>query len=371
MSSYSNPDYSELNYHVGTAARCEIGLLETIHLGVQASKENTKAEILTAILLLHICRNPTADLAKLRIDLEKGLPQLTCELQGNDALGSGISTASKDYRKTVQDTVQLYCYCQTPWVDRSTSAALHGKSQRDFNMYNCSVCNNWFHKYCLITCGITIPKRNADFICNGCSVPESLPWSHDEFTNTCTSDNFLSILLLHCKQYKSFLDTFGDSEVENSLKAAITLMDQGKLCEGKTLFLHMAQRYLNLSRTNMKYDCFGGENNKCLCLFTHVWKLVIKAKCTSRFCPSHTKEVTKHPSTFSFAPTLDNLDELFPTVGSMVGYCGAEFHFQPQKGAPYAITDRLDITGKKKKIFNNAVESHRSSHHLSSVKLLG
>jgi len=35
----------------------------------------------------------------------------------------------------------------------------------------------------------------------------------------------------------------------------------------------------------------------------------------------------------------------------MVGYCGAEFHFQPQKGAPNAITDRLDIAGKKKRKF--------------------
>jgi len=35
-------------------------------------KENAKAEILAAILLVHICRHPDADLGKVRIDLVKG-----------------------------------------------------------------------------------------------------------------------------------------------------------------------------------------------------------------------------------------------------------------------------------------------------------
>ena len=140
--------------------------------------------------------------------------------------------AKKDYSKTVQDTVQLYCYCKSPWVDGSTSAAIYGNSQRDFNMYNCSTCDDWFHKYCLTACGIVIPKRNADFVCNAYSKPELLQWKHDEFTNTCTSDNFLTLLLLHYKQYRSILDTFGDSDAEDSLKAAIVLMHEGKLQEG-------------------------------------------------------------------------------------------------------------------------------------------
>jgi len=326
-------------------------MLQTIHTGVQTSTENAKAEIITAILLLYICKHPDADLAKLRIDIVKALPQLGTVLEGNDITETGISIVKKNYRKTVEDTVQLYCYCQTPWIDGSTSAALYGDSQRDFNMYNCSVCDNWFHKYCLTACGITIPKRNAEFICKACSVPQTLPWDHDEFINTCTSDNFLTILLLHYKQYKSFLDTFGKSEAENSLKAAIILMDQGKLHEGKTLFLRFLQSRLNLPREKLKYDCFGGENNRCLCLFTQIWKLVIKVKCTSRFCPNKNREVTKYPSTFSFTSTLDNLDEIFPLTGGMVGYCGAEFHCQPPKESPHALTDRLDLAGKTREKF--------------------
>ncbi|XP_065887174.1 uncharacterized protein [Dysidea avara] len=274
VSSYSDPDYAELNYHAGTATRSNIGVVNTIHVGVQSSKQNAKAEIITAVLLLHICKQPDTDLGKLRIDLVKGLPQLFSVLQQDDTgTVNGISQVKKDYRGKAEEMVQLFCYCQTPWVDGSTSAALYGNSQRDFNMYNCSKCDNWFHKYCLSACDITIPKRNADFFCSACTVPESLPWMHNGYTNTCTSDNFLTILSLHCKQYKSFLDTFGDSEAENSLKAAIVLMNKGKLDEGKTLFLHLLQSRLNLTisqENNLKYDCFGGENNRCLLVHTYL-----------------------------------------------------------------------------------------------------
>ena len=329
--------------------------MNTIHVGVQSSKENAKAEIITAVLLLHICKQPDTDLGKLCIDLVKGLPQLFSVLQQDDTgTVNGISQVKKDYRGKAEEMVQLFCYCQTPWVDGSTSAALYGNSQRDFNMYNCSKCDNWFHKYCLSACDITIPKRNADFFCSACTVPESLPWMHNEYTNTCTSDNFLTILSLHCKQYKSFLDTFGDSEAENSLKAAIVLMNKGKLDEGKTLFLHLLQSRLNLTisqENNLKYDCFGGENNRCLCLFTHIWKLVIKLKCTSEHCPNHNTEVTKYPSTFSFSSGLDNFNEIFPIAGDMVGYYGAEFHCQPPNESLHAVTDRLNLTGRNRETF--------------------
>ena len=220
-------------------------------------------------------------------------------------------------------------------------------------MYNCSKCDDWFHKYCLTACGIDIPKRNADFICNPYTVPESLQWIQEKFTNTCTSDNFLTILLLHCKQHKSFLNTIGDSVDENTLKAAIILMKQGKLQGegGGTLFLHLLQSRLNLDRENSKYDCFSSENSRYLRLFTHIWKLVIKLKCTSKYCPNQNAEVIKCPSTFSFNSQLDNLNEVFPTTGDMVGYCGTEFHCQPPKESPHAITDRLNLSGGARETF--------------------
>jgi len=98
-----------------------------------------------------------------------------------------LHQSKRSILKQFKDTVQLYCYCQTPWVDGSTSAAIYGNAQRDYNMHNCSKCDNWFHKYCLIACSIAIPKQNADFVCNA-------RITSMEFTNTCTSDNFLIIL---------------------------------------------------------------------------------------------------------------------------------------------------------------------------------
>ena len=51
---------------------------------------NTKAEILTAILLLYTCKHPDADLGKLRIDLVKGFPQLGKVLLGDKIDGVSV-----------------------------------------------------------------------------------------------------------------------------------------------------------------------------------------------------------------------------------------------------------------------------------------
>ena len=54
----------------------------------------------------------------------------------------------------------------------------------------------------------------------------------DVLVNTCTSDNFLTILLLHCKQYEGFLQSaLGCSTVQDTLKAAVTLMIGASLSE--------------------------------------------------------------------------------------------------------------------------------------------
>ena len=91
--------------------------MNTIHVGVQSSKQNAKAEIITAVLLLHICKQPDTDLGKLRIDLVKGLPQLFSVLQQDDTgTVNGISQVKKDYRGKAEEMVQLFYYCQTPWL---------------------------------------------------------------------------------------------------------------------------------------------------------------------------------------------------------------------------------------------------------------
>lgn len=49
--------------------------------------------------------------------------------------------------------------------------------------------------------------------------------------------NFLTVLLLHCKQYEGFL---------HHLKAAVTLMIRGKIYDGKTVCLNMLKSVVNL-----------------------------------------------------------------------------------------------------------------------------
>jgi len=85
----------------------------------------------------------------------------------------------------------------------------------------------------------------------------------------------------------------------------------------------MLSSTVNLPYDHQRYDSYGGENDKCLCLFTHVWKIVVKQRCTSLHCPANNAEVTKYLSSFAMASYTE---DQFPQPGTQVGYCGAEFH---------------------------------------------
>ena len=78
-----------------------------------------------------------------------------------------------------------------------------------------------------------------------CDIPDSLRWHHDIYTNTCTVDNFLTIMLLFAKQTPTFLSKFVANEIEN-LKSSLLLMLKGKLQEGKTSILQYFHSRLNL-----------------------------------------------------------------------------------------------------------------------------
>lgn len=69
----------------------------------------------------------------------------------------------------------------------------------------------------------------------------TLQWHHEKYTNTCTVDNLMSALLLHCQEHPTFLSTaLGNTEPENALEAALKLMMNGNLDEGKTVMLQFA-----------------------------------------------------------------------------------------------------------------------------------
>ena len=316
--------------------------LETLHLGVQCCEDDDTAEVVAGILLLYVCKYPSEDLCKVRVGLDDSLLQLYNVLDNNfELLDTVTTTSTSEFCKSQVDRVQLYCYCLTPWIEGTTSFAIYGDKQKDYNVYNCSGCDNWYHKCCLAACHIPIPKRKADYLCKNCEIPATVQRNHDGFINTCTSDNFLTVLLLHCKQYDNFLlSEMGCSTVEDTLKAAITLMMKGKIYEGKTVFLQMLSSAVNLPYDHQRYDCYGGENDKCLCLFTHIWKVVVKQRCTSLHCPANNAEVTKYLSSFAMESCTE---DLFPQPGNQVGYCGAEFHSEPPKDSLHGLTNRLQL----------------------------
>ena len=184
-------------------------------------------------------------------------------------------------------------------------------------------------------------RQTTVYLCKNGEIPAMVQWNHDGFTNTCTSDDFLTVLLLYCKQYNEFfLSELGCSTVEDILKAAITLMMKGKIYEGKIVFLCMLCSAVNLPFDHQRYDCYGGENNKCLCLFTHIWKVVVKQRCMSFHSLANNAEVTKYLSSFAMESCTE---DLFPQPGTQVGYCGAEFHSEPPKDSLHGLTNRLQL----------------------------
>lgn len=209
---------------------------------------------------------------------------------------------------------------------------MYGKKQKEFNAHICCNCRNWFHKYCLRTCELQPPKKTQDFICPMCKKPATVLWHHPKYTNTCTSDNFLTITLLYCQQQNTFVREFGWSEAELALRASIDVMMKGDLIDGKTLLLDYINSVVVYEVCN-QYNCFGSEYGMCLQVFHQVWKLNLSLKCDSKHCPK--ADTTKrHPATFSLKPDLpfeDQLAHKFPSVGCSSGYLGLNFVITLQK----------------------------------------
>ena len=60
-------------------------------------------------------------------------------------------------------------------------------------------------------------------------------WGAKNFTNICTLDNFVTTLLLYCKQHPDFLiKAIGNSDSEDVHKTGLKLMLGGDLVEGRT-----------------------------------------------------------------------------------------------------------------------------------------
>ena len=231
--------------------------------------------------------DPDTCLANIRIDL-KSTTQDILNFVKRRTIFFHTSICKQQYRKSQVNDVELLCFCLTLWIEGSTSKAVYQEGQKEYNVYNCSRCNNWYHKACLKTCGFKIPGRKVDFICCHCELPETVEWSHKVFTNTCTADNFLSIILLHCRQHSEFLNKIGTSTSERALKAGVKLMTDGQLAEGKTVILQHVKSEAsvqNYESGHQKVDCYGHEYVEFLSFLKHVWRVHIRKRCPSVFCP--------------------------------------------------------------------------------------
>ena len=195
---------------------------------------------------------------------------------------------------------------------------------------------------------LPVPKRNEDYFCSECKMPTTISWDNDICTNTCTSDNILTILLLSCKQYPTLLKKLNSSPAENAMKSGLTLMLQGKVNLGKTTILNYMRLLLRLQKEGNKYDCFGTEFAMFLTAFSHIFKVIIKKRCNSSFCPNPSSQ--SYHSTYSLRPetngnmtVAEQVADQFPSVGHCKGYCGAEFPGVPPEDAPQAVNNRFIV----------------------------
>ena len=296
-------------------------------------------------LLYHACAFPDIDLSVVRFSEPNLKHDVKLFMENNSLLR--FKREAGPFCKNEEEDIALYCICHTPWIEGSTSKAIYGANQKQFNSHRCCKCNNWFHKYCLKICGIKLPKRNDDFLCPDCSLPATIPWRHPYYINTCTSDNFLTIMLLHCRQNQDFLNKLNLSPAECALKAGITSMLNGNIIKGKTTVLDYVSSALNYGQEDNKLNCFGSEYNMLLQAFCHVWKVKLSLNCDSPFCPtasSQRYQVTYSLQPFSVMPFDAQLKEHFPDNGDrLLGYCGAEFKESPPSHAPMAINSRENI----------------------------
>ena len=232
------------------------------------------------------------------------------------------------------------------------------------------------HLYCLEKCKVRrLPKRTEDFVCPHCQYPEVLQWKHPGYTNTCTSDNIITIILTYCRQNTNFLSYLKTSAAENILKSGLMTMLNGNLAQGKSIILDWVKSQLNLPlASDGTCNCYGTEREQFMCLFRHVWKLHQSRKCDSKFCPSQTSD--RFVSTFALTEAFEcnvsydyQIERKFPLSGvSLEGYCGEKFASIPPLSAPQALNSKYNVDNNTTEHF---IECRGTPQVISSSFLSG
>lgn len=368
ISTYQTPDHAELEYHAVVMLRRNMSFdgfsFFAKHTGVQFLVEEEEEEyshdVLLAALLYYICTKGSISIDRMRFDTASVVCKEVAHLVSTHSQnGISYEFANDAFCEESKNSVMLHCLCKCPWIDGSTARALFNNTNcKKFNMHCCCRCSTWYHFYCLEQCKVKLPKRTEDYICPTCFIPRVLEWKHPKYTNTCTSDNILTILLMYCHQNRQFLSYFQSSDGENALKSGLSMMLVGKLIQGKSIILDWVHSQRNLPRTSDgTFNCHGTEFDMFLSTFCHVWRLHQQRQCDSKFCPSANSE--RSFCNFSLDPVSESdqsyygqMCSTFPRPGDKIhGYCGSEFPSKPPSVAPQAYNYREDVTGTEREYF--------------------
>ena len=133
MSIYRTPDVCELNYHacVSIHHKGEFTSFKAKHIGVQFSEESE--DVLLAGLLYHACGFPDIDLSIVRFsesDLKHDI-----KLFMENASSLRFKREAGPFCKSKEEDIALYCICHMSWIEGSTSKAIYGANQKQFNCH--------------------------------------------------------------------------------------------------------------------------------------------------------------------------------------------------------------------------------------------
>ena len=140
VSSYKHPDRAELNYHAGVSIKHKGSFKKFIarHKGVQFLEKSP--DIILAGLLYCACFNPHLDLPKIHFITDIVTTEVIEFMKGEITKLSYIEIKSSFYKQK-EEVVEIYCLCQCPWIEGTTSKAIYGEKAFDYHM--CTKCTNW------------------------------------------------------------------------------------------------------------------------------------------------------------------------------------------------------------------------------------